>query len=93
MDLNTKGFIKKKVSLVLKSIVLLACFIIYMFPFGMVVINSFKTKRDIIKEMCIRDRYCSPSSLPGKKTYDRAYEVLQRQPDQNQGGQSGCLFR
>ena len=50
MDLNTKGFIKKKVSLVLKMIVLLACFIIYMFPFVMVVINSFKTKRDIIKE-------------------------------------------
>lgn len=31
-------------------IVLVICFIIYMFPFVMVVINSFKTKRDIIKE-------------------------------------------
>ena len=50
MDLNTKGFIKKKVSFALKMIVLVICFIIYMFPFVMVVINSFKTKRDIIKE-------------------------------------------
>ena len=48
MDLNTKGFIKKKVSFALKMIVLVICFIIYMFPFVMVVINSFKTKRDII---------------------------------------------
>ena len=50
MDLNTKGFIKKKVSFALKMIVRVICFIIYMFPFVMVVINSFKTKRDIIKE-------------------------------------------
>lgn len=50
MDLNTKGYIKKRVSMVVKMIILLVCFVIYMFPFVMVVINSFKTKRDIIRE-------------------------------------------
>ena len=58
MDLNTKGFIKKKVSFALKMIVLVICFIIYMFPFVMVVINSFKTKRDIIKEPLSQRRVC-----------------------------------
>ena len=50
MDLNTKGYIKKRVSMTVKMIILLVCFVIYMFPFVMVVINSFKTKRDIIRE-------------------------------------------
>ncbi|HHV11529.1 MAG TPA: carbohydrate ABC transporter permease [Clostridiales bacterium] len=31
-------------------VVLTICLVIYMFPFVMVIINSFKTKRDIIKE-------------------------------------------
>ena len=50
MDLNTKGYIKKRVSMTVKMIILLVCFVIYMFPFVTVVINSFKTKRDIIRE-------------------------------------------
>ncbi len=50
MDLNMKGYIKKRVSMAVKMIILLVCFVIYMFPFVMVVINSFKTKRDIIRE-------------------------------------------
>lgn len=50
MDLNQKGYIKKRVSAVVKMIVLLICLLVYMFPFVMVLINSFKTKRDIIKE-------------------------------------------
>lgn len=51
MDLNTKGFIKKKVSFALKMIVLVICFIIYMFPFVMVVINSFKTKEILLRNL------------------------------------------
>lgn len=50
MDLNTKGYIHKKISSILTMIVLTICFLIYMFPFIMVIINSFKTKRDIIRE-------------------------------------------
>lgn len=50
MDLNQKGYIRKKTGLAVKIIVLICALIVYMFPFIMVLINSFKTKRDIIKE-------------------------------------------
>lgn len=40
---------KKKVTAVLSMVVLLVIFVAYMFPFIMVVINSLKQKRDIIK--------------------------------------------
>lgn len=50
MDLNQKGYMKKKFGAAVKMIVLVLSLIVYMFPFVMVLINSFKTKRDIIKE-------------------------------------------
>lgn len=50
MDLNQKGYIRKKTGLAVKIIVLICALIVYMFPFVMVLINSFKTKRDIFKE-------------------------------------------
>lgn len=50
MDLNRKGYLNKKISMAVKMVVLTICLVIYMFPFVMVIINSFKTKRDIIKE-------------------------------------------
>ena len=50
MYLNQKGYIRKKTGLAVKIIVLICALIVYMFPFVMVLINSFKTKRDIIKE-------------------------------------------
>ncbi len=49
-DLNKKGYLKKKVNYIIKMVILLFCFFIYLFPFLMVIVNSFKTKRDIIKE-------------------------------------------
>ncbi len=49
-DLNKEGFFKKKISFMFKMIVLFISVAIYLFPFVMVIINSFKTKRDIIKE-------------------------------------------
>lgn len=50
MDLNQRGYVHKKAGLAIKIIVLICALIVYMFPFVMVIINSFKTKRDIIKE-------------------------------------------
>ncbi len=50
MDLNRKGYLNKKISMAVKMLVLTVCLVVYMFPFFMVIINSFKTKRDIIKE-------------------------------------------
>jgi len=50
VDLNRKGYLNKKISMAVKMVVLTICLVIYMFPFVMVIINSFKTKRDIIKE-------------------------------------------
>lgn len=50
MDLNQRGYIKRKTGSAVKMIVLIFFLLIYMFPFVMVVMNSFKTKRDIIKE-------------------------------------------
>lgn len=50
MDLNQRGYVRKKAGLAIKIIVLICALIVYMFPFVMVIINSFKTKRDIIKE-------------------------------------------
>lgn len=50
MDLNQKGYMKKKIGRAGKMAVLICSFIFYMFPFAMVLMNSFKTKRDIIKE-------------------------------------------
>ncbi|HOO29108.1 MAG TPA: carbohydrate ABC transporter permease, partial [Lachnospiraceae bacterium] len=49
-DINKESQIKRTIGGVVKMIVLLIFFVIYMFPFIMVVINSFKSKRDIIKE-------------------------------------------
>ena len=50
MDLNQRGYVHKKAGLAIKIIVLICALVVYMFPFVMVVINSFKIKRDIIKE-------------------------------------------
>ena len=43
------GGTKKKITNILSMAVLLVLFVAYMFPFVMVVINSLKQKRDIIK--------------------------------------------
>lgn len=50
MDINTKGFWSRKIASLIKIIILTISFIIYMFPFAMIIINSFKSKRDIVKE-------------------------------------------
>ena len=50
MDLNQRGYVHKKAGLAIKIIVLICALVVYMFPFVMVIINSFKTKRDIINE-------------------------------------------
>ena len=49
MSRNRIGGKKKKVTNLLGMIALLLLFAAYMFPFLMVVINSLKQKRDIIK--------------------------------------------
>lgn len=49
MNQNMVGGKKKKVTNLISMIVLVVVFIAYMFPFIMVVINSLKQKRDIIK--------------------------------------------
>ena len=49
MDLNQRGYVHKKAGLAIKIIVLICALVVYMFPFVMVVINSLKQKRDIIK--------------------------------------------
>ncbi|GAA0794940.1 carbohydrate ABC transporter permease [Faecalicatena orotica] len=49
MKQNTKGSIKKKTISMLTTVGLIVIFAAYMFPFLMVVINSLKQKRDIIK--------------------------------------------
>lgn len=49
MNQNTIGGTKKKVANMLAMLGLIIIFIAYMFPFVMVVINSLKQKRDIIK--------------------------------------------
>lgn len=50
MDLNQRGYVHKKAGLAIKIIVLICALVVYMFPFVMVIINSLKIKRDIIKE-------------------------------------------
>ena len=50
MDLNQRGYVHKKAGLAIKIIVLICALVVYMFPFVMVIISSFKIKRDIIKE-------------------------------------------
>lgn len=50
MDLNQRGYVHKKAGLAIKIIVLICALVVYMFPFVMVIINSFKIKRDITKE-------------------------------------------
>ena len=50
MDLNQRGYVHKKAGLAIKIIVIICALVVYMFPFVMVIINSFKIKRDIIKE-------------------------------------------
>lgn len=50
MDLNQRGYVHKKAGLAIKIIVLICALVVYMFPFVMVIINSFKIKIDIIKE-------------------------------------------
>jgi raffinose/stachyose/melibiose transport system permease protein len=42
------GGTKKQVATILVFVLVLALFLLYMFPFLMVILNSFKTKRDII---------------------------------------------
>lgn len=49
MDQNKKAGIKKKIAHAFALLGLIVIFIAYMFPFLMVVINSLKQKRDIIK--------------------------------------------
>ncbi len=49
MKQTSVGGNKKKVANILSMVVLVIIFIAYMFPFLMVVINSLKQKRDIIK--------------------------------------------
>lgn len=51
---------KKRVSLIIKMAVLICSFLIFMFPFAMILINSFKSKRDIVKE---------PLALVGSKGF------------------------
>lgn len=46
---NTIGGTKKKITHALTMLVMLVVFLFYMFPFLMVLINSLKEKRDIIK--------------------------------------------
>lgn len=58
MDINDKSYWSKKIGTIVKMVVLVLFFIIYMFPFAMVLINSFKAKRDIVME---------PLSLVGTK--------------------------
>ena len=59
MKKSTIGGNKRKLANALAMIGLIIVFIAYMFPFLMVVINSLKEKRDIIKSP-------SPGSLPSK---------------------------
>ena len=49
MKQTTIGGTKRKVTNILAMLGLIIIFIAYMFPFIMVVINSLKQKRDIIK--------------------------------------------
>lgn len=50
MDINKKGHIERQTDFFIKMVILIISLIIYIFPFVMVIINSFKEKRDIIKE-------------------------------------------
>jgi raffinose/stachyose/melibiose transport system permease protein len=50
MDINKKGYIERQTSFFITMAILIISLIIYIFPFAMVIINSFKEKRDIIKE-------------------------------------------
>ena len=49
MKQTTVGGKKRKVANILATVGLILNFVAYMFPFLMVVINSLKQKRDIIK--------------------------------------------
>ena len=49
MKQTTVGGKKRKVANILATVGLILIFVAYMFPFLMVVINSLKQKRDIIK--------------------------------------------
>ncbi len=50
MDINTKSCQGKKITVWIKMAILVCSFILYMFPFAMIIINSLKSKRDIVKE-------------------------------------------
>lgn len=50
MKSNTIGGNKKKLTQALALILMIAIFVFYMFPFIMVLVNSLKVKRDIIKD-------------------------------------------
>lgn len=50
MDINKKGHIERQTVFFITTVILIISLIIYIFPFVMVIINSFKEKRDIIKE-------------------------------------------
>lgn len=62
---------REKVVTTIKSILLSLTFLVYMLPFFMVIINAFKTKRDIVKE---------PLSLVGKHgmSFNNFIEAFQK---------------
>lgn len=47
MDINEKAAINKKIRHIIMLVVLVALFVLFVFPFIMVIINVFKTKADI----------------------------------------------
>ena len=66
MKQTSIGGTKRKVANGLAMAGMLIIFIAYMFPFIMVVINSLKEKRDIIKSLspgCLPSRVCPLTTL------------------------------
>ena len=51
MDLNQRGYVHKKAGLAIKIIVLICALVVYMFPFVMVIINSFKIKEILLRSL------------------------------------------
>jgi len=50
MDRNSNGKMGKKLYMIVKMSLISFIFLLYMFPFIMIIINAFKSKRDIVKE-------------------------------------------
>lgn len=71
MNNNEPMSTSKKIAGVIKTLVTIVIFIFYMFPFYLIVLNSFKAKRDIIK---------SPLSWGGKKgfTFDNFVTAFEK---------------